>query len=123
MDLAGNAIDTTSVGERFMLLVLARAAEMECNLTRERSRWAMAVKRANGQRIGAAPYGFDLGEDGSTLVPNEAEQKVIEKIRRMRGNGQTLKGIAEILTARGIPTKTGRSRRWTHQAVARILDR
>ena len=47
-DLGRNAIDTTSAAGRFMLVVLAGAAEMERNLTRERTRSAMAVKRANG---------------------------------------------------------------------------
>ena len=52
VDLGGNAIDTTSAAGRFMLVVLAGAAEMERNLTRERTRSALAGKRANGQRIG-----------------------------------------------------------------------
>ncbi|MBI1827808.1 MAG: recombinase family protein [Planctomycetes bacterium] len=36
VDLGGNAIDTASAAGRFMLVVLAGAAEMERNLTRER---------------------------------------------------------------------------------------
>ena len=122
-DLGGNAIDTTSAAGRFMLVVLAGAAEMERNLTRERTRSAMAVKRANGQRVGSVPYGHGLAGDGATLVPVEAEQAVIRDIRAMRSRGMKLQGIAETLTGRGLPTKTGKSRRWTHQAVARILSR
>ncbi len=122
-DLGGNAIDTTSAAGRFMLVVLAGAAEMERNLTRERTRSAMAVKRANGQRIGAIPYGFDVAQDGTTLVPNEAEQAVIADVKAMRARGMKLQHIADALTRRGVPTKTGKSERWTHQAVARILKR
>jgi len=123
VDLGGNAIDTTSAAGRFMLVVLAGAAEMERNLTRERTRSAMAVKRANAQRIGAVPYGHDLADDGITLVPNEAEQAVIRDIRAMRCRGMKLKEIAAKLTEQGVPTKTGKSQNWTHQAVARILSR
>ena len=123
VDLGGNAIDTTSAAGRFMLVVLAGAAEMERNLTRERTRSAMAIKRANGQRVGAIPYGFDLAGDGTTLVSNEAEQAVIRDIRAMRDRGMKLKQIADTLTERRVPTKTGKSARWTHQAVARILGR
>ncbi len=122
-DLGGNAIDTTSAAGRFMLVVLAGAAEMERNLTRERTRSAMAVKRANGQRIGGIPYGYDLADDGVSLVPNESEQAVIREIRAMRSRGMKLQQIADSLTRRGVPTKTGKSRQWTHQAVARILRR
>ena len=123
VDLGGNAIDTTSAAGRFMLVILAGAAEMERNLTRERTKSAMAVKRANGQRVGAVPYGFDLAANGTTLVVNEAEQAVIQDIRVMRSKGMTLEAIAKTLTTRDIPTKTGKSSRWTHQAVARILNR
>ena len=122
VDLGGNAIDTTSAAGRFMLVVLAGAAEMERNLTRERTRSAMAVKRANGHRVGAVPYGFDLADDGRTLVPNESEQTVIGEMKAMRARGWTLEAVAEELTER-VPTKTKRSNQWTHQAVARILSR
>ncbi len=123
VDLGGNAIDTTSAAGRFMLVVLAGAAEMERNLTRERTRSAMAVKRANGQRIGSVPYGYDLGPDGAKLVPNEAEQAVIAEIQAWRSARWTLEQIADELTTRSVPTKTGKSECWTHQAVARILRR
>ncbi len=123
IDLGGNCIDTTSAAGRFMLVVLAGAAEMERNLTCERTRAAMAVKRARGQRIGSVPYGFTLDTDGATLVPAEAEQAVIREITELRSASESPRRIAAILTKRGVPTKTGKSLRWTHQAVARILGR
>ena len=106
-----------------MLVVLAGAAEMERNLTRERTRSALAVKKANGERVGAIPYGYDLAADGQTLVPNEGEQAVIGEIRAMRAGGMRLQPIARTLSARGVPTKTGKSGAWSHQAIARILGR
>ena len=123
VDLGGNAIDTTSAAGRFMLVVLAGAAEMERNLTRERTRSAMQVKKANGQRVGAIPFGFDLANDGTTLIPNDREQAVIGDMRSMKAGGRTLREIALALTDRGIPTKTGKTNRWTHSAVARIVSR
>lgn len=123
VDLGGNAIDTTSAAGRFMLVVLAGAAEMERNLTRERTKSAMAVKRANGQRIGTVPYGYDLDDDGETLIENPQEQEVMRSMRLMRSQGYTLERIADQLTRRGIATKTGRSTEWRHQTVARILKR
>ncbi len=62
-------------------------------------------------------------DDGVTLVPNESEQAVIADVRAMRARGMKLQQIANTLTRRGVPTKTGKSSRWTHQAVARILSR
>ena len=101
----------------------AGAAEMERNLTRERTRSALAVKKANGQRVGAIPYGYDLAPDGHTLIPNEAEQAVITEIRAMRAEGMRLQLIARTLSGRNIRTKTRKSGDWSHQAVARILAR
>lgn len=122
IDLGGNAIDTTSAAGRFMLVVLAGAAEMERNLTRERTKSALAIKRANGQRVGSIPYGFDLADDQMTLVENLSEQVIIEEIRAMRSRGMKLKQIATDLTERRILTKTGNTH-WAHQAIARILNR
>ncbi|MFH1109896.1 MAG: recombinase family protein [Planctomycetota bacterium] len=56
-------------------------------------------------------------------IPNDAEQAVIADIRAWRAAGRTLERIAAALTDRGVPTKTGKSSEWTHQAVARILNR
>lgn len=123
VDMGGNAIDTTSAAGRFMLVVLAGAAEMERNLTRERTKSAMAIKRKNGERIGAIPYGYDLADDGSTLLVNDTEQSVLTDMRAMRSSGATLREIAEYLTTRGVPTKTCKSNQWTHSVVARILNR
>ncbi len=120
VDLGGNAIDTTSAAGRFMLTVLAGAAEMERNLVRERTTAALAVKRANGQRVGTIPYGFDLDDDGRMLVANETEQVVLAEIREKRSKGWTLQRIAADLSERGIATKKGRPR-WSHQAVGYML--
>ncbi|MCH7592375.1 MAG: recombinase family protein [Planctomycetes bacterium] len=96
---------------------------MERNLTRERTRSAMAIKKANGQRVGTVPYGFDLADDGKTLTENPAETEVIGQIQAMRSEGATLQRIAQSLTDRGIPTKTGRSDSWQHKTIGRILAR
>ncbi|GAG11161.1 unnamed protein product, partial [marine sediment metagenome] len=61
VDLGGNAIDTSSAAGRFMLVVLAGAAEMERNLTRERTSTAMRHHQANGRRMSAhPPYGWRI---------------------------------------------------------------
>ena len=65
----------------------------------------------------------DLAADGTTLKPNELELAIIGEIRAMRAAGKTLQAIADSLTERGVPTKTGKSDRWSHSAIARILRR
>ncbi|MCH8881021.1 MAG: recombinase family protein, partial [Planctomycetes bacterium] len=122
VDLGGNAIDTTSAAGRFMLVILAGAAEMERNLVRERTKAAMGVKRANGERVGTLPYGFTLAADGTTLIPNDAEQETIGAIRTMRAEGLSFTKIAKTLTAQGIPTKSGNGT-WNQSSVRGIFKR
>ena len=100
-DLGGNAIDTTSAAGRFMLVVLAGAAEMERNMTRERTRAALAVMRSNGQRTGGIPFGFDVAADGTSLIENLAEQTVLADIRDMRSRVLKLKSTRALLSAVG----------------------
>ena len=116
-------IDTTTAAGKMVFRMLAVLAEFERDLVSERTTAALAVKRSNGERIGSIPYGYGLAGDGTTLVPNDAELAIMADIRRWRARGQKLQQIADALTERGIPTKTGRSNRWSHQAVARILGR
>ncbi len=115
-------LDTTSAAGKMMFRLLAVLAEFERDLTSERTKTVMAHKKANGERVGTVPYGFDLDDDEITLIENPVEQAVITDIRAMRRNGETLIGIAESLTARKIRTKKG-NRHWSHQAVASILKR
>jgi hypothetical protein len=59
---------------------------------------SMAAKRRAGERCGQVPFGWSLGEDGTTLVPVEEEQRVIEAIIRCREAGMSSREIAGILT-------------------------
>ena len=96
-------------------------AEMERAMIRERTRSAMNVKRSRGERIsGHAPFGWDFGR-GGRLVPNAREQKVIARMRRMRAEGMSFRGIGVRLDEEGIRPKRGR--RWIHTTVKSILAR
>ncbi len=58
--------------------------------------------------------------DGTTLIPNNVKQAAIVDILAWRTKGWILECTVDDLTARGTPTKTGKSKRWTHQAVSLI---
>lgn len=117
-----DSIDTRTAAGRLVLNVLMSVAQWEREAIGERTRDALRHKRRCGQRVGKVPYGWALADDGSTLVSVPAEQDAIGLIRNLRSEKLTLRHIAGELTAQGIPTKEGNSR-WTHTAVARILDR
>jgi DNA invertase Pin-like site-specific DNA recombinase len=96
-------------------------AELERAMIRERTRSAMSVKRSRGERIsGHAPFGSDFGAGGK-LVENALEQKIIDRMRRLRADGLSYRGIAVRLDREGILPKRGK--RWIHTTVKSILAR
>lgn len=68
---------------------------------------AMRVKQTRGELISRVPFGFDLGDDGKTLTPNQAEQEALSLLRELRASGLSYRKIGAELTRRGIPTKNG----------------
>src|SRR5215470_11947351 len=88
------SFDLASPYGRAMALMASVFAELERAMIRERTRSAMSVKRARGERIsGHAPYGWDFGR-GGRLVENASEQKIIVRMRRMQAEGMSYRGIA-----------------------------
>lgn len=113
------AIDTSTTAGRCMLTQFAAFAEMERGLIRDRTRAALAFKRAQGRRTSKdAPYGFRVGDDGDTLVADDHEQRVLGLVRELRAAGVSIRGIVAQLTADGVAP---RGDRWHKTTVERIL--
>ena len=120
VDMGGQAIDTSTAMGRFMLTVLAGAAEMERNLISERTRAALAHKASKGERVGQVPYGCRLAADGVHLETDPAERRVIELVKELRAEGLSFRAIA----ARLNDTNTAaRGRCWHPTSVTRLLAR
>jgi site-specific DNA recombinase len=117
-----DSIDTRTAAGRLVLNVLLSVAQWERETTGERTREALRHKISNGERCGKVRFGFDLADDGKTLVPNIIEQQAVALMLDLRTAGCTLREIALALTQQGIQTKEG-GETWTHTAVSRILKR
>jgi DNA invertase Pin-like site-specific DNA recombinase len=110
-------IDTRSAAGRLVLNVLASVSQWEREVIRERTSTAMQHMKKAGQYTGGqVPYGFRL-EDGN-LVKDLAEQRVLELVRKYRGQGLTLRTIANVLSEQGIRSRANRP--FHFQAVARL---
>jgi DNA invertase Pin-like site-specific DNA recombinase len=94
-------------------------AQYERALIRSRTKAALAVKRARGQRVGGVPYGMQLASDGAALELNAAEQAVIARIRSWRAAGLSLRGIVAECERAGIVARSGKPLAQTQ--VVRIL--
>jgi DNA invertase Pin-like site-specific DNA recombinase len=75
-----------------MAHVLATFAQFERRLIGQRTREALAVKKAQGVRLGRPP---------------SIDPKLARRIRSMRSRGLTLQAICDRLNREGVPTARG----------------
>jgi DNA invertase Pin-like site-specific DNA recombinase len=101
------AVDTSTPAGEAMAHVLATFGQFERRLISQRTKEALAVKRASGVRLGRPP-----------TVP----QAVVRRIQRLRGGGFSLRAIADELNAAGVPTAQG-GKQWYAATVRGILTR
>lgn len=121
IDLGGSSVDSQSPAGRFMLTVLAAAAEMERGQIKVRCNSGREKHRAEGKRLGEIPFGYELDTDGETLIEVAGEQEAIRLVHHLRSQGQTLKQIANRLDELGYKPKKGGA--WTTNVIHRILKK
>lgn len=97
-------IDTATAAGRFMLGNMAAAAEYERNLVAERTRAALAVKRAQGVRLGR---------------PSTLDRETVARIVAEREAGATWQAVADGLEADAVPTAQGGAR-WYPASVRKV---
>jgi site-specific DNA recombinase len=110
-------LDTQSALGRFFVNMTAALSQLERDQVSERTVFAMAHKKQQGQHCGSPCYGFEMV--GKKLVMNAHEWKVISLIKSMKADGATLQNIADELNAQGITTK--RLSKWQPTQVSRVL--
>ena len=101
-----DCVDTTSPSGEAMANMLATFAQFERRLISQRTKDALAVKQAQGVRLGRPPV---------------LEADLRDRIRAMRADGSSLARIADELTAGDVPTAHGGAR-WHASTIAKILS-
>ena len=117
----GETVDLSTPSGRMIATIMVAFAQCELETGVVRSATVMAAKQAQGQQLGAIPYGMRLGGDGKTLELNRAEFAVIKQILTWKAEGQSLRTIAQRLNDMGIPPRKGGA--WSHSAVGKIAAR
>ena len=109
----------------FMLHLYAALAEKERRLIAERTRSALAARKAQGGRLGNPRHASDAAALGrKTQTENAAlfAANTLPVIEAIRKSGVTdLRGIAAALNARGI--RTARGGYWHVSNVKNLIDR
>jgi DNA invertase Pin-like site-specific DNA recombinase len=83
------AVDTSTPSGEAMANMLATFAQFERRLISQRTKEALAMKKASGVRLGRPP-----------TMP----QSVVRRIQRQRASGDSLRRIADDLNESGVPT-------------------
>lgn len=117
-----DSIDTRTAAGRLVLNVLLSVSEWERQAIGERTKAVLQHKISIGERCGKIRFGFDLADDGRTLIPNPEETEAIEIMQQLRDAGQSYRKIANEMGRRSIKTKAGKST-WLHSTVNQILNR
>lgn len=100
-------IDLSTPAGEFLASVMASAAQWERRIIGQRTREALAVKRACGVRLGR---------------PTGVSERIRDRIILERSTGASLQMIADGLNADGIPTAQG-GQRWYASTVRAVLRR
>lgn len=133
VSVAGEGTDDDDATSILMRRIVDAFAEHERLVIAARTRAALQAKRRRGERAGRMPYGYTLADAAASpsrsraghpvaLAPVPEQLAVVERIRRERAAGLSMRTIADRLTADGIPTATG-SARWSHTTIQRIVGR
>jgi DNA invertase Pin-like site-specific DNA recombinase len=101
------AVDTSTPAGEAMAHVLATFGQFERRLIGQRTKEALAAKKAAGVRLGRRPN-----------VP----QPVVRRIQRQRARGDSFRKIADDLCEAGVPTAQGGAR-WYAATVRHVLLR
>jgi DNA invertase Pin-like site-specific DNA recombinase len=114
-----DSLDTNSAAGRLVMNVMVSVSEWEREAIGERTRDAMSLKRAKGERVGTVTYGFRLAADGVRLEADAAEQQILLRMRDLHDAGVSQRRIADDLNRAGFRTRRGTA--WQHQYVASLL--
>lgn len=99
-------IDTTTPSGRMVFRMLAAMNEFEREQVSERTKHALASKRAEGFRVsGIAPMGYSI--EGDKLKPVASEQDILRTVAELKKQGLSLRKISAELAARGCFNRNG----------------
>ncbi|WP_394845167.1 recombinase family protein [Pendulispora brunnea] len=116
---ADDVANDESPSEQFIRTVLSATAEYERAVIAQRTKAALAVRKARGLRVGSIPLGYQLAPDGRSLVRSERELSIAVEARRFREGGLSLRAIGDALSAMGHAPRSGRL--WHPEIVRSLL--
>lgn len=112
------ALDSSSPHGKFTMTILAAVAEMERDLIAARTVEGMSRCARERRVFGSTPYGWR--REGSRLVEDVEQQRVLTYVQELRAGGASYRFIAEDLNGQFLTAKNGG--RWLHSSVKSVLN-
>ena len=107
-DVTGNGIS------KLVFTILSAVAEAERDRIRERITEVKRDQKARNRYLGGTvPFGWRLGDDGELAAVPE-QQAAIERMKRLRRSGASLRAISAEMTGAGFTL--------SHQGVKQVLE-
>jgi len=101
--------------------ILASVAEFEHKLIAARTRVAMRAAQRRGRKVSChTPYGW-TSDGAGNLVPLPDEQRALERVLELRGEGLTAYAAAQVLNEEH--PEACRGQRWSPKTVAKCWER
>jgi DNA invertase Pin-like site-specific DNA recombinase len=119
LDVGGKALTLSGAEGELFLRIATDLVRMQRKAHGEHVKTALTQKKARGERVGTVPFGWQLDDDGRTLIPNPAEQALARRAGAMQCDGIPVRKIAAILAAEGFTTRRGTpiTRSIVHQMI------
>lgn len=112
------SVDTGTATGKMFFTVLAMLAQFERDITGERTKTVLDMKRKDGKVWNHTPFGYDRVDD--LLIPNKKEQKGIQMMKKLHEQGYSLREIAGELELAGILPKRGGE--WQKYSIYKIIS-
>jgi DNA invertase Pin-like site-specific DNA recombinase len=117
-------IDATTSAGRMMLTVMASVAEFEARRISERTTDALKAAKQRGQALGAHNPAVAAANSSRAAAATAYAKKLAPLVLPMRERGDSLRTIADALTASETPTTDGgEATKWSDNGVKRLLAR
>ena len=120
VSVAGEGTEDDEPTSLLMRRMVDAFAEYERLIIGFRTKSALAVKKANGERMGHVPFGYKVVKE-KNIEECEEEQKILSKMQSLKKEGLSVREIAKYLNNENLLNRGLKT--WNHSSVHRMVSR
>jgi site-specific DNA recombinase len=121
ISVAGEGTEDDSPTGRFTRAIFDAHAELTREISRQRCRSSVHLKKMRGERIGYIPYGKQLGKDGVLLEDCKQERLRIKQVIKLFHEGHSWGDMAKEMVKKNLLNR--KEKPWTPSSIARLTHK